>query len=204
MPNAIPLLLETIKIEEGIAHNLAYHQQRLHRSRQALLGTQNILDLQEHIIAPSKGCYRCRVLYDYKIHSIEYIPYQPKMISNIQLIETPISYNYKYADRSVFEALQSQASQSNEVLIVKNGYLTDTTIANIALYNGDTWVTPKKPLLRGTMREKLLDEGFLKTKEIKEEDLSEYTQVALMNAMIGFKILKNITIVDTQGNIYDY
>ena len=204
MPNAIPLLLETIKIEEGIVHNLTYHQKRLNRSRQALFGSKEILDLQKNIIAPLKGCYRCRVLYNYKIHSIEYILYQPKMISNIQLIETPISYNYKYADRSMLEALQSQAFQSDEVLIVRNGYLTDTTIANIALYDGDTWVTPKKPLLRGIMREKLLDEGFLKIKKIKEEDLSKYTQVGLMNAMLGFKILKNITIVDTQGNIYDY
>ena len=204
MLNSTPLLLETIKIKEGIIHNLDYHQERLNRSRQILLDTTTILHLKEYILAPQKGCYRCRVLYDNKIHSIEYIPYQPRTISNIQLIETDISYNYKYADRSELETLQIQASQSNEVLLVKDGYLTDTTIANIALYNGDIWHTPKRPLLRGTMREKLLDEGFLKPKEIKEGSLSEYTQVALMNAMIGFKILKNISIIDTQGKIYDY
>ena len=204
MSNPTPLLLETIKIEEGIIHNLDYHQKRLDRSRQALLDTTTILHLKEHILAPHKGCYRCRVLYANKIHSIEYIPYQPKTISNIQLIETDISYSYKYADRSELETLQIQASQSDAVLLVKDGYLTDTTIANIAFYDGHIWYTPKTPLLRGTMREKLLDEGFLKSKEIKEEHLSEYTQVALMNAMLGFKILKNISIIDTQGKIYDY
>ena len=41
---------------------------------------------------------------------------------------------------------------------------------------------------------KLLDEGFLHTRKIKKEDLKNYTQVALMNAMIGFKILNNFTI----------
>jgi 4-amino-4-deoxychorismate lyase len=41
------------------------------------------------------------------------------------------------------------------------------------------------------MRAKLLDVGFLHTRKIKKEDLKNYTQVALMNAMIGFKILKS-------------
>jgi len=47
------------------------------------------------------------------------------------------------------------------------------------------------------MRQKLLDEGFLHTRDIKKEDLSHYTQVALTNAMLGFKILKNINIIQS-------
>jgi 4-amino-4-deoxychorismate lyase len=44
------------------------------------------------------------------------------------------------------------------------------------------------------MRAKLLDEGFLHTRNIKKDDLALYTQVALINAMLGFKII-NPTIV---------
>jgi hypothetical protein len=44
------------------------------------------------------------------------------------------------------------------------------------------------------MRAKLLDDGFLHKKEIKKEDLKNYSQMALMNSMIGFKILNKHTI----------
>ena len=47
------------------------------------------------------------------------------------------------------------------------------------------------------MRAKLIDEGFLHTKQIKKEDLQSYSHVGLMNAMIGFKILN----IDTIQNI---
>ena len=204
MPNPLPLLLETIKIEEGNIHNFYYHQQRLNNTLQSLFNTSTQLNLEEHIKAPPRGCYRCRILYTDKIHSVEYIPYTPKSISILHIIEADITYPYKYANRTALDILKTQLPSSDEILILKDGYLTDTSIANVALYDGKTWYTPKDPLLAGTMRKKLLTEGHIKTKEIKEENLSEYTQVALMNAMIGFRILKNITIVDTQGKIYDY
>ena len=86
--------------------------------------------------------------------------------------------------------LLSAHSDVDEILIEKDGYLTDTSIANIAFYDGEQWVTPAIPLLKGTMRQKLLDEGFLQTRNIKKEELTHYTQVALTNAMIGFKNLK--------------
>ena len=54
------------------------------------------------------------------------------------------------------------------------------------------------------MREKLLDEGFLKKENITIDNLEKYSQVALMNAMIGFKILNDVTIIDTKGKHYDY
>ena len=82
------------------------------------------------------------------------------------------------------------------MIIEKKGYLCDTTIANIAFFDGKQWFTPTHPLLKGTMRQKLLDEGFLETKKIKKDNLSDYSQVALINAMIGFKILKHINLED--------
>ena len=82
----------------------------------------------------------------------------------------------------------------DEVIIEKEGYLTDITIANIAFYDGEQWFTPENPLLKGTMRAKLIDEGFLHKREIRKKDLDNYTQVALINAMIGFKILNHFNI----------
>lgn len=190
-----PLLLETIRIEDGQIHNLSYHQARCDQSRQILFGSTDKLDLSSIIDAPKSGLYRCRILYGISLHSIEYIPYTPKEIHSLRIVSSDIDYSLKYADRSALDALLAANKDVDEVIIEKNGYLTDTTIANIAFYDGREWFTPETPLLKGTMRAKLIDEGFLKTKDIKREDLGEYTKVALMNAMIGFKIINPVNIV---------
>ena len=202
--NDTPLLLETIKIEDGVIHNLPYHQERCTKSRQALYDAIDMLELKTHIIPPSKGLYRCRILYAQNIHTIEYIPYVPKVISSLKIITSEVEYAYKYANRDALNSLLAIEKEYDDVLIEKNGYLTDISIANIAFYDGKQWITPQNPLLKGTMRQKLLDEGFLQTKQIKVANISTYTQVALMNAMIGFRILKNIHITDNRGTHYDY
>ena len=198
------LLLETIKIEEGIVHNLEYHQKRLDRSTQALFKRKSNIVLYNCIKAPQKGLYRCRIIYDEKIHSIEYIPYIPKEISSLKIITSTIDYQYKYANRETLNILIASQPETDDILIEKDGLITDTSIANIAFYTEGRWLTPTSPLLEGTVRAKLLDEGFLKKENITIDDLEKYSHVALMNAMIGFNILNNITITDTKGKHHDY
>ena len=187
--SSTPLLLETIKIEDGKVHNIRYHQARCTKSRQILFKSTDILDLSSIIETPKTGLYRCRILYAEKLHSVEYIPYIPKEIKRLKIVSSDIEYSLKYANRDALTALLESNKDADEVIIDKEGYLTDTTIANIAFFDGKEWFTPEKPLLEGTMRAKLIDEGFLKTKQIKKEELKNYSQVGLMNAMIGFKIL---------------
>ncbi len=191
----LPLLLETIRIEDGQIQNLSYHQARCDQSRQILFHSTERLDLFSLIDPPKTGLYRCRILYEKSLHSIEYIPYTPKAIASLRIVSSDIDYSLKYADRTSLDALLLANKDVDEVIIEKDGYLTDTTIANIAFYDGRQWITPTVPLLKGTMRAKLIEEGFLKTKNIRREDLEKYTQVALMNAMIGFKIINPITIM---------
>ncbi|MBT8348536.1 MAG: hypothetical protein HKP62_03690 [Sulfurovum sp.] len=192
-----PLLLETIKIEDGEIQNLHYHQHRCDKSRQTLFCSNDILDLSSLIDAPKTGLYRCRILYGKVLHSIEYIPYVPKKILTLKIVPSNIEYSLKYANRDALNALLKSNKDVDEVIIEKEGYLTDTTISNIAFFDGAQWLTPANPLLEGTMRAKLIDESFLHTKDIKREDLQHYSQVALMNAMIGFKIIN----IDTIQNI---
>ena len=189
------MLLETIKCSEGKILNLAYHQARCDKSRQALLQSTTSLDLASFIQPPQKGLYRCRVLYAQNILSIEYIPYTEKSIQTLKIVSSTLKYDLKYANRDDLNQLVKQHAKYDDILLEKNGLLTDTSIANIAFYAEGKWYTPTAPLLRGTMREKLLDDGFLHTKDIKKEDLNQYTQVALMNAMLGFKIIKDIQIL---------
>ena len=196
MSVSTPLLLETIRCEGGEAHNLIYHQQRFDKSRKALFGSTHAIELSQIVRPPQKGLYRCRVLYDEAVREVQYIPYTPKEIITLKVLSSDISYPYKYADRSELDALLRAHEDADEIIIVQKGRVTDTTISNIAFSNGEKWFTPSKPLLQGTMREKLIDEGFLSPVDIFVEEIYRYKQVALMNAMIGFKIINPVILTD--------
>lgn len=71
-----------------------------------------------------------------------------------------------------------------ELIIVKNGIITDTSYANLVFYNGKEWHTPSRPLLQGTKRQKLIDEGKIKEREIRVHDLKKFTKCSLINAML--------------------
>jgi len=191
----LPKLLETIKIKNGEVFNLPYHQKRFDKSRQNLFDIYNPINISSLLDPPLEGLYRCRIIYDQAIESIEYIPYKAKQIQTLKIVSSDITYAHKFLNRDVFTALLAQNPDFDEIIIEKEGYITDTTISNLAFYDGEYWLTPKKPLLEGTMRAKLLDEGFLQTKDIKSSEISKYKKVALMNAMIGFKIINNPKII---------
>ena len=76
-----------------------------------------------------------------------------------------------------------------DVLIVRNNLLTDTSIANVALEKEGVWYTPRTPLLKGTKRALLLEQGVLTECDIPSDVISSYSHIALFNAMIDFQSL---------------
>jgi 4-amino-4-deoxychorismate lyase len=190
----MPLLLETIRINNGQVENLEYHQQRFDNSRKILFNDTRPLDLASKITSPPEGLIRCRILYDTNIRSTQYIPYTPKDLKTFTIVKSDVDYSHKFADRSILENLKAQYPQSDEIIIEKDGLLTDTTISNIAFLENGEWFTPSNPLLKGTMRAKLLKDGFLKEKPIFKEDISSFQGFALINAMIGFAPINDFNI----------
>jgi 4-amino-4-deoxychorismate lyase len=184
-------LIETIKIENGDIENIEYHQKRFDASRKKLFCKITPIDLLNIIVPPISGLYRCRILYDKKIKSIQYLPYRPKTFKNFKIAVSNIDYTFKYSDRSKLEDLKAQYPLFDEIIIEKDGMLTDTTISNIAFFDGEKWITPAKALLKGTMRAKLLDDGFLSEQDIKTEDIKNFKRFALLNAMLGFREIEN-------------
>ncbi|WP_333578016.1 aminotransferase class IV, partial [Leyella stercorea] len=67
---------------------------------------------------------------------------------------------------------------------VKNGLLTDTSFTNVAVFDGERWLTPKYPLLLGTKRASLLERQVIKEADISVETLMNAQKVSLINAMI--------------------
>jgi len=186
------LLFETIKIEDGQIYNIAWHNKRCNTARKELFNQSNLVDLKSFITAPKQGLFRCRIVYAQDILSVDYFPYSPKSIHSFKVVKSQLDYSYKYDDREELNKLLHP--KYDEIIIEKDGLLTDTSIANIAFYDGKEWLTPKKPLLQGTTREKLLHKNFLKVKNIKSSEIIHFSHFALMNAMIGFQIQKSINI----------
>lgn len=184
-------LLETIKIADGRICNIAYHNRRLNRSRAAHYTVADPIDLRDHITVPldkPNGVYKCRVLYQSDIQQIEYHEYQIKAIKSLQLVKAnTIEYSHKYEDRSALLDLYQSKGQADDILIIKRGLVTDSYYCNVAFRTlDDQWITPTTPLLQGTKRQQLLDEGILSTDDIRLNDLDDYTAICLFNSMIEF------------------
>lgn len=185
------MLLETLRCENGSPIHLSYHQERLEATLHTL-NIQKTYDLHTLIFPPKLGIYRCRFLYNAEGYSIEFHPYIPKKITSLKLLfADDIEYAIKYSDRKALERLFEQREMCDDVLIVKNGFLTDTTIANIALEIEGKWFTPQTPLLAGTTRARLLKEGFLTPAPLSVSDIAKATKVGVMNVMVGFIEVEN-------------
>jgi len=185
------MLFETIKVEDGEIFNLKWHNQRFNKSRKELFYSTSDIDLKAFISPPKTGLYRCKIVFNNKIQSLEYFPYEAKIFQSFKVVKSQLDYQYKYTNRLAFQEL---VKKHGEVIIEKDGLLTDTSIANIAFFDGKTWFTPTTPLLKGTTRARLINEGFLTLKNIKKENIKKYSHFALMNAMIGFCIQKSVCI----------
>jgi len=189
----MPLLLETIKIQDGHPKALDWHAARLNATRRHLFNQSTPLDLQAALLdSPQSGTYRARVLYDHNIQSVTYIPYQPPHYHCFKIIENSnLHYPYKYQDRTALNRLYERRGLADEIIIFKQGLATDITIANLAIWLNNQWVTPEKPLLKGTVRERLLAQHQLITGNITIDDLLNSPKLAMMNALLEFHIIEH-------------
>jgi len=192
-------LFETIRVEDGAALHLGYHAARMNRSRREIFGTPSSgksggprlpeIDLATELAIPAglpPDVHRCRVLYGERIDEVTFTPYVPREVRSLSIrVADDIRYDHKFTDRSALDALR-RSVPGDDVLIVRGGLVTDTSAANIVFFDGVRWLTPASPLLPGTARARLLDEGRIVAEEIRVGDLSLFSKAVLVNAMIGF------------------
>ena len=185
--------IETIKVVDGIYFHMSYHQKRYSDVLKSF-NSSDIKELSKYLDAPKKGIYRCRLTYNaQEVIDVEYFKYIKREIKSLKLIYNNIDYSFKYSNRDNIDELFAQRGGCDDILIVKNGLITDTSIANIAFFDGE-WKTPKVPLLKGTTRARLLNEGKIVEADIEVDELKKYTKIALLNAMIDFDIIRQYNI----------
>ncbi len=179
--------IETIRIQDGELKNLPYHQARFEWTRRSELGQESHPDLNQMIRSYkglAHGLVKCRIKYGREIEGIEFEPYTRRVVNSLKVVEADhIFYGYKYFDRTALDKLYTQRGTCDDILIIKNGYVTDSYVANVIFWNGEGWFTPDAPLLPGTMRASLLDLEKIETARISLQDIGLYQKIRLINAM---------------------
>ena len=84
-----------------------------------------------------KGIVKCRIVYEKEIKEIVYAPYSMREIDTLRIVYSDgINYTYKSTDREELNRLYVGRGDADDVLIVRNELITDTSIANVAFYEG--------------------------------------------------------------------
>jgi 4-amino-4-deoxychorismate lyase len=198
-------LLETIKVRQNMLQNVSFHNQRVNHSRGALFQAADTWNLSELIAMPALNAdmtYRCRMLYSHAVEQVDFLEYTPRIIQKLLLVYVEnLDYSFKYANRDALDKLKSStaAGATADILIVKNGLITDTSFSNIAFFDGSKWYTPDSPLLKGTKRALYLNSGMLTARRIKPEDLPIYQKARLINAMLDLEDGNDISMENIIG-----
>jgi len=183
------LFLETIKLLDSEFYNLEYHQQRLRDTcaHFKLVDFDLQFFLKDQTI-PRKGLHKCRIVYGADGIIFECIPYHPKSIKSLKLVESnSIDYQFKWEDRTEIKQLYDQKGSADDIIILKNGLVTDSSYANLIFWDGKNWLTPSEPLLKGTQREFLINKEVIRPVTISITDLRNFEKIKLINSMLGMQ-----------------
>lgn len=182
--------LETIKVVDGEFIAIDSHLRRMRLTAPQLFNRESVdVNLFTQLSIPEalqQGTVKCRIIYtDKEVELVEFQSYAPRKIQTLQLVYADsIDYSKKYADRTVLSNLLLERKSADDILIVKQGQLTDTSYSNIVLSDGVHFYTPTTYLLNGTQRQRLLAQGIIKECKLIPADLSSFDRLYLINAML--------------------
>lgn len=181
--------IESIKIEDQEVFLLELHQKRVNATF-SHFGMDNSIDLAK-IIKDLKidedGFFKLRIVYDLnRNYKTQLIPYAVAEIDSFQLVENnTYDYAFKFEDRKEFERMKTKA-KTEEIIIVKNNCITDTSYTNLLFLKDEKWYTPSTYLLNGVMRQHLLATKKIKETEITLQNIKDFTHFQLINSMNDF------------------
>ena len=165
------------------------HQKRMnetfsHFGKECKIDIYSLFISLEH---DEDGLYKFRIEYDLDNNfKMQIIPYAISENNDFELvIDNEIEYSFKSADRTQFQKLKND-SGADEIIIIKENQITDTSYSNLLFLKDKTWFTPKNYLLNGVMRQSLLASKKIKETEITLENIKEFSHFQLINALNDF------------------
>ena len=200
-----PSFIETFMLRGGELIAGELHRERMLRTLreqgadtgstflQSLLNTSPWREVEAYLtgqqILPTTT-YRLTLEYSLAgLSAIRFVPYCKRTIRALRPILLPdgFEYSYKYAGRSFFERVKAELADDEEPLFVRpDGSITDTSFTNVLIETESGYLTPTRPLLRGTQREGLLQAGLI----TEADDLtlstlrSKAKAILLINALL--------------------
>jgi len=193
-------LVESVRIENRQLQHIELHNQRLNRTMLHLFGIDQKIRLEDIIELPTnltENRYKCRVTVSPESMNVDISPYIQREIKTLKVVhDNDIDYSYKSENRQQLNAAFEKRNGCDDIIIIKNGCVTDSWAANILLFDGTDWITPDTPLLQGVQREYLLAQNQIKLKRVKETEILSFQKIRLINAMIDFERAPEIIITE--------
>lgn len=177
---ASPSFIETFMLRGGELIAGELHRERMLRTLrelgtkvsssflQSLLSSSPWREVEAYLtgqqILPATT-YRLTLEYSLAgLSAIRLVPYCKRTICALRPIPLPdgFEYSYKYADRSFFDRMKAELADDEEPLFVRpDDTITDTSFTNVLIETEAGYLTPTRPLLKGTQREGLLRAGLI-------------------------------------------
>lgn len=186
--------IETIRYTASGAHMLDLHNRRLRATQMEAFGSSSTIITPEMLRPPvtlaDDAVMKCRVIYDTGIIDIQFEPYVPHPVSRLlTVVDDSIDYHLKYLDRTPLSYPGIPRRDDEGLIIIKNGFITDSTYANLLLHTPSNLYTPTTPLLPGVMRRHLLETGAAKAIDLRPSDILPgnplgITHISFINAML--------------------
>ncbi len=190
-------LIESIKVYNKKLYSIEYHNVRMNNSRAELFNSKDKIDFLKVILLPndlSNELYKCRVIYSEEIISVDFQIYKKRKVDYLKVVyDDEITYSHKFEDRTKFEK-HLRESKADEILVIKNGLVTDTSFSNVVFFDGTKYLTPSSPLLKGTKRAKLVAKGIIQEEEIGLNDIQKFKHFYLINALLDISEENKISI----------
>ena len=178
---------ESISLRKARIENLEEHQHRVDRTFYKFYPNKKVLQLKEFLSKmelPEQGHYKLKISYHYDHQLCQFQRYEAQKFENFILIHSnELNYNFKFTDRQLIEHYKRNLKPNEEIIMLKNNFITDASFANLIFYDGKKWWTPTSYLLPGTMRSALLKQNKIQEAEINIHDLARFEKFALINAL---------------------
>ena len=135
------------------------------------------------------GKVRCTITYDAHLFHMQYYAYETRKIESLTIVpaDPQYDYGYEYADRQEIVRLFEERGGADDILITQNGWIKDSSIANIAFEKGGRWYTPAIPLLAGTTWKRLVASGILIPTPVHQKEIRKFEAFKLFNALNAFE-----------------
>lgn len=191
-----PLLIETMRAENGEVALLAFHLRRLTAAAKCLGFAINRAKVKANIMTAALRATNAKLRLTMNADgktTLQTSP-PPKREKALKLCILPapslLFCRHKTNRRAGYDKLLQKARAAgfdDALLVNKKGEITETCIANICANIGGEWLTPPEEcgLLPGVLRAKMIQSGKLKEKKINAESIPQ--KLYRLNAVRGMQ-----------------